>query len=122
MKKLMRVLVAAVCVVSMFGLAGCGNSPDKVAIKFAKCVSEADFDGASKYATKQTAALLELAKSMGKNEESEKMKGADFEVVKSEVNGDKAKVTVKTTKDGKSDEDDFTLVKEDGEWKVSIEK
>lgn len=42
-----------------------------------------------------------------------------WKITKSEVNGDKAVVTVKISAEGESQDQPFALVKEDGVWKVS---
>ena len=47
---------------------------------------------------------------------------ATFKVVSSSVDGDTAKVKIRMTEDGESEEDDVDLKKIDGEWKVVVNK
>lgn len=123
MNKLIKMAVIAVGAAAMF--AGCSKGPDEVALKFVESFGNGDVETACKYATKQTGALLALAKGMAENDsDMKKMKGAKFEVVETKIDGDSATVKIKTTtKDGKVDEGDpVTLIKEDGDWKVNVKK
>ena len=47
---------------------------------------------------------------------------ATFKVVSTSVDGDNAKVKIRMTDDGESEENDIDLKKIDGEWKVVVNK
>lgn len=123
MKKMIKMAMIAVGAALLF--VGCSKGPDKVAVKFMESFAAGDMEAASKYTTKATGALLALANEGMKDDKSmKKMKGAKFEVVETKIDGDNATVKIKATKDGESEDcgEPITLVKEDGDWKVSIKK
>jgi hypothetical protein len=105
-----------------------GDSPTTVAKNFYTTLSKKEYDKAALYATKESKTMLDLIKSLeemgdslGANTEISK---ADEEKIKNAVfsdaviDGDKA--TVKVTM---GDEvNDIKLVKEDGLWKVALDK
>lgn len=107
------VVLAALC------FTGCSKGPDSVALDFQKSLVDKDFKKAGELCSKRTQPLIAMAASMGANE-AEEMKGVTFEVVNTKIDGDKATVSLKNSKDGKTE--DVTLVKEDGDWKVDINK
>ena len=62
-------------------------------------------------------------KEQKKKEMQEKVKGVKIEKKDVKVDGDKATVTFKLSKEGEKDtEEKVELVKEDGEWKVAMKK
>jgi len=111
-----------IALVALFAclLAGCGKSPDSVAVDFLKAVAKPDLKAASEMATPDTAALLNMAAAMGGVDEAHP--NASFKVISSTVNGDTAKVKVRVTDGDKVEEEDVDLKKVDGKWKVSIPK
>jgi hypothetical protein len=108
--------------------AGPAATPEAAVQMFFDKLKNADFDGAKKYATKESASFLEMmssamkmAKGMGGKESEDelaKMKNAKFEIGKAKINGDMA--TVSVTADG--DAKDINVKKEDGSWKVAFDK
>ena len=155
MKRILNVAALTACVGAMLCFVGCGDSPaaaaketaaaakesaaaakesaavtpEAVAVKFFERIAADDYDGAGKFCTKETAALLALAKAAPKDEDdfSKKLKGAKFEAAECKINGDAATVCLKVTlKSGESetmkDGDAVTLVKQDGAWKVNVKK
>ena len=106
-------------------LAGCGgSSPDSVAVNFLSNVRDGKFEDAAKCASKKTAPLIAMLGAMGKDsKELKEMKGTSFKVLETKVDGDKATVKIEASKDGKTEKaEDITLIKEDGAWKVDVDK
>ena len=104
------------------------NSPKSVAVNFFEAISEGDFETAKKYGDTATNSLFDLVLAFGADkmkEEIEKNKDkVKFEVTDEEIDGDEAKVTVKSTEleSGKEETSIVQLKKIDGEWKVSMSK
>jgi HSP20 family molecular chaperone IbpA len=118
MKKILGMLAMALCLI------GCSKGPDKVAVAFYEAMADGDFDKAAEYASKDTKPMIEMmAKMPGAKEESiEENKGVKFKAVDTKIDNDKATVKIERKKDGESATEDVLLVKEDGDWKVSINK
>lgn len=113
MKKLLFILLAP------FLFAACSSGPESTARNFAEAIAKGDLDSAKKYATAQTGALLDMAKSMSKADDMPTYPDYKFEAVKDSVSGDKAWVTYKEPTGG---EGVIELVKENGDWKVTVGK
>ncbi len=119
MKRFITFSLLAVCACI---LSGCGgSSPDDVALDFMKAVAKPDLKAAAEMATPETAALLNMAASMG-GEGLEAHPNAKFKVLSSSVDGDTAKVKIQVTDDGETDEEELDLKKIDGKWKVAMPK
>ena len=118
MKKILGMLAMALCLI------GCSKSPDKVAMAFLEAVADGNLEKAAEYAAKDTKpAIKVMAAVPGSGEQMKKeCEGAKFKAVDTKIDGDKATVKIETTKDGKTETEDIKLVKEDGEWKVSVQK
>ena len=116
MKQFVKFALLAVCATFF---AGCGSSPEDVAVDFMKAVAKPDLKAAAEMATPDTAALLNMAAGMGG---AEAHPNAKFKVISSTVNGDTAKVKIQVTDDGETDEEELDLKKIDGDWKVSMPK
>ena len=118
MKKILGMLAMALCLI------GCSKGPDKVAVAFFEAMADGDFDKAAEYAAKDTKPMIKMMASVpgAKENMKKETEGAKFKAVNTKIDGDKATVTIETKKDGKTDTDDFNLVKEDGAWKVKAEK
>lgn len=96
--------------------------PQDVAIDFMEAVAKLDFKTAGKMASPETKALLDMFASMGEEDGMEAHPNATFKVVSTSVDGDTAKVKIRMTDDGESEENDIDLKKIDGEWKVVVNK
>ena len=118
MKKLLGMLAMALCLV------GCSKGPDKVAVTFFEALADADFDKAAELASKETQPLVKMMAAVPDAKENMKKEfdGAKFKAVDTKIDGDKATVKVEFKKDGKTDTNDVNLVKEDGDWKVAMDK
>lgn len=108
-------------------LVGCGGgSPDSVAVDFLSNVRDGKFDAAAKCASKKAAPLISMMGAMGSlagNDALKEMKGASFKVIETKIDGDTATVKIEASKNGKAEKpEDLKLVKEDGAWKVDIDK
>ncbi|SHF99724.1 DUF4878 domain-containing protein [Dysgonomonas macrotermitis] len=115
MKKLLFILLLP------FVFVACtGNGPEGAAKGFSESMAKGDMTEAKKYVTPQTGALLDMIGSMGGSEKMPTYPDYKFEMVKDSIEGDSiAWVTYKTPT---GDEDVLNLVKQDGEWKVSMGK
>lgn len=129
--KIIKSLVAIIFAASMFvACSGGSGNPQAAAEGFGKAVQNLDFDAAKKYATKESAVVIDGMKGMYSqltDEQIEQAKkateGVKIEYTGSEISedGNTATVTVKTTMpDGSTHDSKQHLVKEDGEWKVQF--
>ena len=121
------------------------QSGDEAAIKktakkfFTAIMCKGDIDTAKKYMSKETVMMLDGFEEMAKKQDEkkykeekeqqkkkakEKAKGVKIEKKDVKVDGDKATVTFKLSKEGEkeAEEEKIDLVKEDGEWKVAVKK
>ncbi len=120
-------MIMAIAFASCIFAIGCnkgGGDPKAVLISFFEAMGKKDIDGAKKYATKESAAMLDFAK-MGMMNKEVNQKDDDFnkdnmEFGEAKIDGDKATVPVKDKKSGQAT--NFTLKKEDGAWKVAFDK
>jgi len=132
MKKVIFSMVAAtLMLVTMVGCKGGSSDPKAVAIAFIDKLKEKDFDGAAKYATKESKSALDMMKSAmkmaeafggGKGEDMDfdkEWKGKKVEFTEPKIEGDVA--TVSLMADGK-EQMPIKLKKEDGAWKVAFDK
>lgn len=120
-------LMMLVAFVSFGVLTSCsGDNPEGVAEKFLNHVNKGEFEEAKKYCDKKTGELIGMMASMAGGKEAElKDKDIKAEIVSSEIKEDKATVKYKTVgKDAPADskEQSIDLIKEDGKWKVTIDK
>jgi len=131
MKKLvLSMSAAAFMLVALVSCKGGGSDPKSVAIAFMDAIKSKDFDGAAKYATKDSKAALDMMKSAMKMAEAFGGKGGDMDIDKEwkgkkveysepKIEGDNA--TVSLMVDGK-EQMPISLKKEDGGWKVAFDK
>lgn len=112
---------------TLFAVA-CGGgkaSPSDVAEKFLNALNDLNFEEAKKYATDESASMLDMMAglmNMG-GEDMEKPEPKAINITGEEVDGDNATVTY-TTKDdeGNDVEESIDLTKVEGEWKVKFDK
>ncbi len=114
----MKKLFVSVCLLSLLVLAGCSSasSPQGVLAKFLTALEHGDIMEAKKYASADSQSFLNMV-GEGKNGSVDVYKNQDFVVTDNvRIDGSDAKVEVK----GKSSDTgiDFSLRKENGEWKV----
>jgi len=112
MKKIFFMLFVALSVVS------CSSGPEKAARNFIENMAKGDYEGAKKYSSPQTAALIDMAIGMGAQDRS-LFPDYKFKMVKDSVVDNDAWVTYITPN---GDEDVMNLKKIDGEWKVTAGK
>ncbi|WPQ60077.1 DUF4878 domain-containing protein [Chitinophaga sancti] len=121
MTNYLRFLVLVI--ISGVVLSGCKKraSPQEVALNFMHAIQESNFDLARDYATRESQQVIQLYSFFDarRNEtEREKIKKAGIEVVNAEENGDKATVTVLNS--SSKQQERLQLVKENGQWKISL--
>jgi hypothetical protein len=132
MKKIFSFFLLVIAVGSIS--TGCGGggmsnaSPKEVLVAFFEKLAKKDIDGATKLATKDSKATMDMMKKgldmaekmkdqiKDKEDPTEEFK--NMEVGEAKINGDNATVSVKNKK--KEDEVEFPLKKEDGAWKVDF--
>ena len=111
------------------------NSPKSIVNSFINAGKKGDMEGLKKYITKSDLDLMQMGESMmakfdssGSNKMKDKMtaefkektKNARAEAKDEKIDGDKAVVNVEFVNDGKSQLHPFNLIKEDGQWKISL--
>jgi Domain of unknown function (DUF4878) len=106
--------IALLAVVVLWACGGKGG-PKEVAEKFLNAIAAGDYDGASKYATKEAQESLKMMATMGGGEKGE---AAKIEIGDVKEEGDKATVSYKENGTDKT----LDMVKEDGEWKANWSK
>ncbi|WP_262707097.1 DUF4878 domain-containing protein [Chitinophaga barathri] len=110
------------CVSGIF-LTSCKKRPEpqEVALEFMHAIQESNFERAKEFATKESQQVILLYSIFdGKRNENEreKIKNAKLEVVNHQENGDKATVTILNS--SASQQETLQLVKESGQWKISL--
>ena len=134
MKKIFSFLLLAIAMGSIS--TGCGGggmsnaSPKEVLVAFFEKLSKKDIDGATKLATKDSKATMDMMKKgldmaekmkdqiKDKEKEDPTEEFKNMEVGEAKISGDNATVAVKNKK--KDEEVEFPLKKEDGAWKVDF--
>jgi hypothetical protein len=134
--KTTNLLFAILMTGTMMFLVSCGGgssvSPSSTVKEFATKVEKGDVDGAisciateGKAIDQETKGKLTLILGMGKSEMEKKKGIKSMDVVTEQIEPDGNKATVKmkfTYGDGSTSEEDYTLLKEEGKWKVSMSK
>lgn len=96
------------------------EGPEDVAEKFLTHISKAEFKEAKEFCDEKSAGFLDMMAGMvGDNKPSDEEAGT-VEILKSEINEDKAKVTYKNSNE--EGEKSLDLTKIDGKWLVTINK
>lgn len=96
-------------------------APQEVALEFMHAIQESNFDLAREYATKESQQVIQLYSffdARRNDTEREKIKKAHIEVIEAKENGDKATVTVLNS--SSKQKEMLQLVKENGQWKISL--
>lgn len=133
MKKILTFVSLAIVVCSC--QSGNTNSPKTTVASFIEASKTGNIAEVKKYITKSDAGLLEMGENFlakldpnGAKEMKDKMakefkdktKDANIEIKDEKIDGDNATVQVEFTQNGKSETRPFTLIKEDGLWKISL--
>lgn len=123
----MKKIILSALTASLIILAGCksgGGDPKIVLSNFFDALAKKDFTSVKKYTTKDSEGMLSMVQMGMQNikDDSQTMqyKKENLEMGDVVITGDKATVPVKDKKSGETT--DFTLKKEDGEWKVAFDK
>jgi hypothetical protein len=121
-----RIIFSAVVLLAL-GMAGCksgSSDPRGVLMSFMEALGKKDIEGAKKYATKDSEAMLgmiQMGMSMAPDSTKDKTYDKDnMEFGDAKIEGDKATVPVKYKKSGETT--NYTLKKEGGAWKVAFDK
>jgi len=123
----MKKIILSAAVILAFGVMGCGSSdsdPKGVLMNFMDALGKKDIEGAKKYATKDSEAMLgmiQMGMSMApKDTKDSTYDKSNMEFGEAKIEGDKATVPVKDKKSGETV--NYTLKKEGGAWKVAFDK
>ncbi len=114
MKKSLLLLFVSVAFISCNS-----NSPEGVARKFTETLAKGDTEGAKKYLTPGTAALMDMATKMS-GDSTPKNPDFKFKMIKDSIVGDT--IAWVTYMSPKGNEEKLNLVKREGEWKVTMGK
>ena len=94
------------------------NSPEVIAEKFLNHIEKGEFNDAKLYCDEKTASMIEVLESFATS--FPKKDTIDLvEILSSEIKDDQATVTYSMSK---KEEEQLTLKKVDGQWKISIDK
>ncbi|MEI8058703.1 MAG: DUF4878 domain-containing protein [Ferruginibacter sp.] len=114
-----------------------GNSPKSTVEAMFAAMKNGNLDEIKKYITKSDVAMMEAAEKfmVALNPDAvkqarekmtskfkDKVKDVTYTVKDEKINGDNATVTAEIIQNGKTDLQNFDLIKEDGVWKISFMK
>ena len=123
----MKKIILSAAVLLAFGVIGCKSSssdPRGVLMSFMDALGRKDIEGAKKYATKDSEAMLgmiQMGMSMAPKETKDSTYDkSNMEFGEAKIEGDKATVPVKDKRSGETV--NYTLKKEGGAWKVAFDK
>ena len=124
----MKKIILSAIILLAFGVIGCnssnGSDPKGVLMSFFEALGKKDIEGAKKFATKDSEAMLgmiQMGMSMASDSTKDKMYDKNnMEFGEAKIDGDKATVPVKEKKSGETTT--YTLKKEGGSWKVAFDK
>ncbi|MBP6432464.1 MAG: DUF4878 domain-containing protein [Ferruginibacter sp.] len=132
MKKILSVLVITVI---LFSCSNNTSSPSNTVNAFFNTMKKGDVNEFKTLVTKSDVQLIEMAekfaKAFGVNDKDsamnkmkaemiEKSKDISYSIKDEKIEGDKATVTVEVKDKDKTETNPFSLVKEDGKWKISL--
>ena len=124
----MKKIILSVLIILGIGAIGCksdsANDPKGVLVSFMESLAKKDIEGAKKYATKDSEAMLGMIQ-MGMSMAPDSVKDKTYdknnmEFGDAKIEGDKATVPVKDKTSGETLV--YTLKKESGAWKVAFDK
>ena len=123
----MKKIILSAIILLAFGVIGCNTNssdPKGVLQSFMEALGKKDIEGAKKFATKDSEAMLgmiQMGMSMASDSTKDKMYDKNnMEFGEAKIEGDKATVPVKEKKSGETTT--YTLKKEGGSWKVAFDK
>lgn len=123
-----KIFIAILVLSILFALSACGNKAEKVAQNFFKALEKQDFTTAKQYASKQSQELLTFAEGFVKSmseAQKEEMQSMKYKILETKVDGETAIITYEqweNTDPGKKETKTMNMIKEDGEWKVKLDK
>ena len=123
----MKKIILSAVILLAFGVIGCnsnGSDPKGVLMSFIDALSKKDIEGAKKFATKDSEAMLGMMQMMmsmaPKDTKEDIYDKSSMEIGDAKITGDIATVPVKNKKSGETT--NYTLKKESGAWKVAFTK
>lgn len=123
----MKKIILSVATILAFGIIACNSNssdPKGVLESFMDALMKKDIEGAKKYATKDSEAMLgmlQMGMSMNpKDQKDTTYDKTNMEFGDAKIEGDKATVPVKDKRSGETV--NYILKKEDGAWKVAFDK
>jgi limonene-1,2-epoxide hydrolase len=119
--------------VLLFACKSTTSTPKGTVTAFIETMKKGDIEGVKKLVTKSDLSMLNLiegasklfgneknAVEMMKKEFLEKTKNVSFSIKEEKIDGDKAEVNVEIKENDKTNTQNFKLLKEDGNWKLSL--
>lgn len=135
MKKVIVLLCTVLIVAASGMIIGCGSSgggndeaqAKAVAKKFLDATNELDIDAMVECVSKADAKTIDVEAAKEAAEQQKQQTGTidfglEYKITKVTVDGDTAKAEVDTTYQGQKSSGTIYLVKENGAWKVDVEK
>ena len=123
----MKRIILSAAIILAFGVIGCNSGSDDpkgVLKSFMEALAKKDIEGAKKFATKDSEAMLgmiQMGMSMApKDAKDSTYDKSNMEFGEAKIEGDKATVPVKDKRSGETV--NYTLKKESGAWKVAFDK
>lgn len=113
-------IISIFTAILLFFSCGKNDSPSSITEKFLSAISKQDYEAAKTYGTDDTDRLLNIMSGFKKMGAEPFLADAKIDVIEETITGDEAKVKVKV--DGHSKDMVFDLEKEDGKWKVVMNK
>lgn len=114
-KSLFSLFIALIAVACGAGSA----TPSQVAEKFLTHTNKMEFKEAKEYSTKATGEMLDMVAGMA-GMMGEQPPAPSFKITGETIEGETATVTYRT--EGKDADESVSLIKEDGKWKVNMNK
>ncbi len=123
-----HIIVAMLLVATLLALTACGAKPEKTAQAFFKAMETHDIAAAKKLATQDSQALLSMAEGFLTEmsaEQKAKLDKMKYNIIETKVDGETAVVSYEeweaSSPEAKKTKT-LNMVKEDGAWKVKVEK
>jgi hypothetical protein len=133
----MKKIIGSLCLIAL--LYSCKNTttstPTSTVNSFIAASKEGDIDEIKKYISRQDISLMEMGEGFLSRVDSnaanemkqkfatdfkDKVKDTRIDVKDEKIDGNNATVNVEFNHEGKTDTRPFSLVKEDGKWKISL--
>jgi predicted small lipoprotein YifL len=123
-----KIIIASLVLAILLAVAGCGKKPEKTALQFFAAMEKNDFEAAKKLVTKDSEQLMTLAQTFMTqmtDEQKKEVGNKKYKILDTKVTGDSAVVSYEEWDQEKPEArstKEMKMVKEDGDWKVKLDK